>query len=79
VTLIRTPGHSAEDISTVVRTDLGPVVLTHAWWTADKPIDDPYSPDLAQLRASRARILGMAALIVPGHGPAFVPSAATPR
>ena len=79
VSLIRTPGHSAQDISTVVRTSAGLVVFTHAWWTADKPIDDPYSTDLPQLRASRARILELAAIVVPGHGPPFRPAPSTPR
>jgi glyoxylase-like metal-dependent hydrolase (beta-lactamase superfamily II) len=79
VSLIRTPGHSAEDISTVAQTDAGTVVFTHAWWTANGPADDPYSPDLSLLRSSRARILAMADLIVPGHGPAFKPRDSTPR
>ena len=79
VSLIRTPGHTREDISTVAQTADGTVVFTHAWWTANKPVDDPYSPDLALLRASRARILGMAAVIVPGHGAPFRPAPTTPR
>jgi len=79
VSLIRTPGHTDEDISSVARTADGIVVFTHAWWTADGPLDDPYSPDPATLRASRQRILDMAALIVPGHGAPFTPTPATPR
>jgi glyoxylase-like metal-dependent hydrolase (beta-lactamase superfamily II) len=79
VTLIRTPGHTPEDISTVVRTSDEVVVFTHAWWTAEKPIDDPYCQDLSTLRASRARILKLATLIVPGHGTPFRPSETTPR
>ncbi len=79
VSLMKTPGHSAEDLSTVVRTADGVSVLTHEWWTADQPVDDPYAPDLAQLRESRARILEVADVIVPGHGPAFKPDDSTPR
>ena len=79
VRLMKTPGHSAEDLSTVVQADNGVHVLTHAWWTADEPIDDPYSPDLSALRASRARILEIAEVIVPGHGPPFRPDETTPR
>ena len=79
VSLMKTPGHTDEDLSTVVRTEEGVYVLTHEWWTADQPVDDPYAPDLAQLRASRARILEMADLVVPGHGPAFRPNDSTPR
>ena len=78
VTLIRTPGHSAEDLSTVVRTAEGVVVFTHLWWTDAGPADDPYAPDASALHASRARVLGMAELIVPGHGAPFRPSPSTP-
>jgi glyoxylase-like metal-dependent hydrolase (beta-lactamase superfamily II) len=79
VRLMKTPGHSAEDLSTVVQTADGVYVITHEWWDADTPIDDPYAPDLAQLRESRARILEIADVIVPGHGPAFRPDESTPR
>ena len=79
VRLIRTAGHSAEDLSTVAGTPDGVVVMTHLWWTADGPAEDPYAPDPAVLHASRARVLGLADLIVPGHGAPFRPSASTPR
>jgi glyoxylase-like metal-dependent hydrolase (beta-lactamase superfamily II) len=79
IRLIRVPGHSAEDIATVVGTVDGIVVLTHLWWAADGPADDPYAPDPAVLSASRARVLAIADRIVPGHGPGFVPDATTPR
>jgi glyoxylase-like metal-dependent hydrolase (beta-lactamase superfamily II) len=77
--LIRTAGHSPEDLSTVVGTPDGVVVLTHLWWTDATPVEDPYAPDPAALHASRARVLGFADLIVPGHGAPFAPSEATPR
>jgi len=79
VKLIRTPGHTAEDISTIVGTPGRIVVLTHTWWTADGPAEDPLAEDPAAVHASRARILAVADLIVPGHGPAFKPGGATPR
>jgi len=79
VQLIKTPGHSAEDLSTVVQTAEGVCVVTHEWWNAEVPIDDPYCSDLGQLRESRARILAIADVIVPGHGPAFRPDESTPR
>ncbi len=79
VSLIRTPGHSAEDLSTVARTADGTVVLTHLWWTESGPAEDPYAPDPVVLHASRARVLEMADLIVPGHGAPFRPTATTPR
>ena len=79
IQLIRTAGHSAEDLSTVAGTPEGVVVMTHLWWTAAGPAEDPYSPDPAALHASRERVLGFADLIVPGHGEPFTPSDATPR
>ena len=69
--LIRTPGHTAEDISTVVGTPDGIAVLTHLWWNADGPDEDPFAEDMAALRASRERVLALADLIVPGHGAPF--------
>jgi glyoxylase-like metal-dependent hydrolase (beta-lactamase superfamily II) len=80
VSLLHVRGHSNEDIATLVQADEGLVVFTHAWWTAEMPIDDPYAPDAAILHASRARLLGLSpVLIVPGHGPPFEPGPATPR
>jgi glyoxylase-like metal-dependent hydrolase (beta-lactamase superfamily II) len=79
VWLIETPGHTEQDITTLVRSDEGVVAFTHLWWSADGPADDPYAPDREQLRASRERVLALASLIVPGHGQRFAPSSDTPR
>ena len=74
IRLVRTPGHTAEDISTLIDTDEGLVVCTHAWWFEGGPDEDPYAPDREQLAAARARIVGLGpALIVPGHGAPFRP------
>src|SRR6476646_7824194 len=35
VTLWETPGHTPQDISTIVQTDGGVVVCTHLWWNAE--------------------------------------------
>ncbi len=79
VRLLRTPGHSAEDVTTVASTANGLHACTHAWWGEHGPADDPYAPDRDALRAARERILGFAAVIIPGHGPAFRPDDRTPR
>jgi glyoxylase-like metal-dependent hydrolase (beta-lactamase superfamily II) len=80
VTLLETPGHTPQDISTVVRTERGVVVCTHLWWAADGPAEDPYAPDPKLLHENRSRVLDLEpALIVPGHGPAFPVSDSTPR
>jgi glyoxylase-like metal-dependent hydrolase (beta-lactamase superfamily II) len=79
VILARTPGHTPEDIAAIVGTPDGIAVCTHAWFHAASAVDDEDPEDAALLHASRAAILEIADLIVPGHGPAFKPSAATPR
>jgi len=79
VRLLRTPGHTAEDISTVVSTPADVVVCTHAWWAADGPAEDPLGADAAALHDSRELLLSLASLIVPGHGASFRPDHHTPR
>lgn len=80
VRLIETPGHSPQDISTLVDTDDGLVVFTHLWWTSEGPVEDPYATDPALVHENRARVLALPGLarIVPGHGAPFVPGETTP-
>jgi glyoxylase-like metal-dependent hydrolase (beta-lactamase superfamily II) len=78
IRLIRTPGHSAEDITTLAHTADGVAAFTHVWWDGEGPAEDPYA-EMEQLHASRARVLAVAGLAIPGHGPAFTPSESTPR
>lgn len=77
VQLIETPGHTPQDITTLVSTDQGLVALTHLWWNADAE-SDSRATDLDALHAGRRRVLDLATHIVPGHGPAFDVSADTP-
>ena len=79
IRLIATPGHTDQDISTVASTPDGVYVCTHAWWGAEGPADDPFSPDQSVLARSRQRILDIASVIIPGHGPQFAPGPDTPR
>jgi glyoxylase-like metal-dependent hydrolase (beta-lactamase superfamily II) len=79
VVLLETPGHSMQDITTLVGTPDGLVACTHLWWHQDGPADDPYTPDAALLHEHRARVLDVASLVVPGHGSSFLPGASTPR
>lgn len=75
VRLKTTPGHSAEDVTTLVETDSGLVACTHLWWSADGPDIDPLADDQAQLEASRAELLALRpVLVVPGHGSPFRPA-----
>ncbi len=79
VRLLATPGHTPQDVTTLVATPDGLVALTHLWWTEQGPAEDPYAPDRALLRAQRERVLAVADRIVPGHGAPFVPDSSTPR
>jgi glyoxylase-like metal-dependent hydrolase (beta-lactamase superfamily II) len=67
-----TPGHTEEDASLIVEADDGVYAMTHVWWHADRtPVDDPVASDQATLEASRARILAVADIVIPGHGGPF--------
>ena len=79
IRLHATPGHTPQDITTLVGTPDDVVALTHLWWTGEGPADDPYSPDRDELRRQRERVLELATLVVPGHGTPFRPSGTTPR
>src|SRR5438477_11361860 len=79
IRLIETPGHTPQDITTLVGTSAGIVAFTHLWWSAEGPADDPLASDLAALHRNRERVLQVATLIVPGHGAPFIPGASTPR
>jgi len=79
IRLIETPGHTPQDITTLVSTSGGTVAFTHLWWSATGPAEDPLASDPSALHRNRARVLEIAQLIVPGHGAAFKPSAETPR
>jgi glyoxylase-like metal-dependent hydrolase (beta-lactamase superfamily II) len=79
VRLLATPGHTPQDVTTLVGTPDGVVALTHLWWTAQGPADDPYAADRGLLRAQRLRVLAVADRIVPGHGVPFIPDDTTPR
>jgi glyoxylase-like metal-dependent hydrolase (beta-lactamase superfamily II) len=79
IRLLATPGHTPQDITTLVGTADDVVALTHLWWTAEGAADDPYSPDREQLRQQRERVLDLATLVVPGHGAPFRAGPATPR
>lgn len=70
VTLLETPGHTPQDITTLVDTGEETVALTHLWWSAEAQ-RDPLASDPVRLVESRKRVLEVATLIVPGHGAPF--------
>ncbi|UQT54730.1 MBL fold metallo-hydrolase [Streptomyces durmitorensis] len=77
--LIRTPGHSREDITLLAGTAEGTVAFVgDLWWRPNGPVEDPVAPDHTVLRTSRQRVLAAADVIVPGHGGAFKADASAP-
>jgi glyoxylase-like metal-dependent hydrolase (beta-lactamase superfamily II) len=79
IRLIETPGHTQQDITTLVGTADGTAALTHLWWNEHGPAEDPLASDAAAIHPGRTRVLEVATLIIPGHGAPFVPTTATPR
>jgi glyoxylase-like metal-dependent hydrolase (beta-lactamase superfamily II) len=87
VLLLETPGHTPQDITTVVGTESGVVAFTHLWWDESGPKVDPLATDPIGLEVHRADIRRLADLIVPGHGKPFAahapgvsrPHRSTPR
>jgi glyoxylase-like metal-dependent hydrolase (beta-lactamase superfamily II) len=75
VRLMTTPGHTAQDITTLVTTGHGLAACTHLWWSREGPVVDPLAEDQELLERSRARVLALQpAMIMPGHGAPFPPA-----
>ena len=77
IVLARTPGHTAEDLATIVGTPDGIVICTHCWFNDSTTVDDEDPDDADALHASRAMLKEVASRIVPGHGAAFTPTEST--
>lgn len=79
VRLIETPGHTPQDITTLIEAGDDVVACTHLWWNAAGPAEDPLASDADALHAGRRRVLEVATVVVPGHGRPFRPDGNTPR
>lgn len=77
VVLWETPGHTPQDITTIVGTAEQIIACTHLWWYEEGPPDDPLATDPAAIHPHRRKVAAIADLIVPGHGPAFATGPAT--
>lgn len=72
IKIIKTPGHSYDSITLLIKTGKGIVaVCGDVFWKENLPEDDPYASDKEKLRDSRRMILRMADYIIPGHGKMF--------
>ena len=68
----RTPGHSYDSITLLVKTNNGIVAICgDVFWKEDFPKDDPYASNKEKLEESRKKILEVADWIIPGHGKMF--------
>jgi glyoxylase-like metal-dependent hydrolase (beta-lactamase superfamily II) len=70
ITLWETPGHTPQDITTLVKTADGVAALTHLWVYESSP-GSGLDVDPALVSEHRARVAGVASIIVPGHGRTF--------
>ena len=77
VTLMETPAHTPQDITTLVQTEKASYAFTHLWWHEGVG-GDPLAVQPELLQHNRERVLDVATIIVPGHGGPF-DAAAAPR
>lgn len=74
VQVISTPGHTFSDVSVVVRsTDYGTVIVCGDLFEHedDENVWEEYSECPEKHKESRAKVLGMADWVIPGHGKMF--------
>lgn len=72
IRVVRTPGHSYDSVSLLVRTKEGIVaVCGDVFWKKNHPRKDPYANDTKKLRDSRKVVIESADFVVPGHGKMF--------
>jgi len=70
--IIKTPGHSDDSITLLVKTQKGVVAICgDVFWKKNLPKKDNFANDHLVLNQSRKKILELADYIVPGHGGMF--------
>lgn len=76
VEVLPTPGHTCEDISVIVKTSQGIIVVAGDLFECEEDLEDPAiwqsnscQPVLQEI--NRQKVLSMADYIIPGHGPMF--------
>lgn len=77
ISIMPTPGHTMQDVSVIIESDKGTVVVTGDLFEREADLLDDNiwknaGTDSEELqKTNRARILEIADYIVPGHGPMF--------
>ena len=80
VRLMLTPGHTDQDVTTLVDTADGLIALTHLWWSSVGPADDPFAASRQRLTDSRLAVIALGpSLVIPGHGAPFQLTDEVPR
>lgn len=79
VQLLETPGHTPQDITTLVESRDGTYAFTHLWWDRSGPAEDPLAVNARALHKNRSRVARLAEWVVPGHGAPFRVGPKTPR
>ena len=69
IKIIKTPGHSDNSITFLVKTEKGIVAICgDVFWKENFPEKDEYASDIKALEKSRKKVLDLADFIIPGHG-----------
>ena len=75
VKVIKSPGHSMSDVSIVINTDKGVIIMGGDIFENEKDMDGneakKYSVNWEKQLESRKKLLGIADYIIPGHGKMF--------
>lgn len=72
INIINTPGHSYDSLTLLVKKyDSTVAICGDLWFNENFPQTDPYAQSNQELIKSRQKILKIADLIIPGHGPMF--------
>lgn len=72
IEIIKTPGHSYDGITFLVRTEKGKIAICgDVFWKKDSPKKDKYAQNIKELEKSRKKVLDIADYIIPGHGDMF--------
>ena len=69
IEIIKTPGHSDDSLTFLVKNDSGKIaVCGDVFWKENYPADDHYANNKEKLAASRKKVLEIADYVIPGHG-----------
>ncbi len=69
ITVIKTPGHSYDSVTLVVKTENGTVAICgDVFWKKDYPEKDNFASEHEQLTESRRKVLEISDYVIPGHG-----------